>query len=102
MVFCHELGGDRWGAGGYAGELRNSGFDIFTFDFRNHGLSDSLPGYQPMPWLTEYEMADVQAAVDYVAPAAMPIRRASACSASAAAAMRPCASRPSIIACGLS
>ena len=44
----------------------HSGFDIFTFDFRNHGLSDSLPGYRPMPWLTEYEAADVQAAIDYV------------------------------------
>jgi uncharacterized protein len=66
VLFCHEWGGDRWGAAGYAGRLLDGGFDIFTFDFRNHGTSDSLPGYQPMPWLTKYEMLDMQAATDYL------------------------------------
>ena len=66
ILFGHELGGNRWGATGYAGELRDRGFDVFTFDFRNHGQSDSLLGYQPMPWLTEYEVADLQAALDYL------------------------------------
>jgi uncharacterized protein len=66
IVFCHELGGDRWGAAGYAGHLRERGFDIFTFDFRNQGQSDALPHYQPMPWLTAYEVADLQAAINYV------------------------------------
>jgi uncharacterized protein len=65
VVFCHELGGDRWGAAGYAGELRHRGFDIFTFDFRNHGKSDRLSDYQPVPWLTQYEVLDLQAAVNY-------------------------------------
>ncbi|MGA2034008.1 MAG: alpha/beta fold hydrolase [Thermoguttaceae bacterium] len=66
ILFCHELGGDRWGAVGYAGELRNRGFDLFTFDFRNQGVSDRMPNYQPMPWLTHYELADVQAAINYL------------------------------------
>jgi uncharacterized protein len=66
IVFCHELGGNRWGAVGYASELRARGFDILTFDFRNQGESDYMPGYQPTPWLTRYELMDVQAAVDYL------------------------------------
>ena len=66
IVYCHELAGDRWGAVPYIQDLRSQGFDIFTFDFRNHGTSDSLSEYRPMPWLTRYELADVQAAVNYV------------------------------------
>lgn len=66
VVFAHELGGNRWGAVGYTGPLCEHGFDIFTFDFRNHGTSDALPNYEPMPWLTAYETADLQAAVNYV------------------------------------
>jgi uncharacterized protein len=65
IVFSHELGSDRWAAGGYAGNLVNRGFDIFTFDFRNHGCSGRMPEYQPVPWLTQYEVTDLQAAVNY-------------------------------------
>lgn len=66
ILFCHELHGDRWGALHYAKDLIAQGFDVFTFDFRNHGTSDSVSGYRPMPWLTQYELADVRAAVDYL------------------------------------
>jgi pimeloyl-ACP methyl ester carboxylesterase len=66
IAFCHELAGDRWGALPYVQDLRNQGFDIFTFDFRNHGASDGLTDYQPLPWLTRYELADVQAAINYL------------------------------------
>ncbi len=66
IAFCHELTGDRWGAAPYIEKLRSDGFDVFTFDFRNHGASDSTPGYEPMPWITWYELADVQAAIDYL------------------------------------
>jgi len=66
ILFCHEYGGDRWGAVPYTSDLRRRGFDIFTFDFRNHGSSDRMPGYQPKPWLTSYELADVKAAIHYV------------------------------------
>ena len=66
IVYCHEFAGDRWGALPYIERLRQHGFDIFTFDFRNHGASDCLPNYQPLHWLTQYELEDVLAAVDYV------------------------------------
>ena len=72
ILFCHELLGDRWGALRYAKDLRAQGFDVFTFDFRNHGTSDGVPGYRPMPWLTRHELADVRAAVDYLSSRADP------------------------------
>jgi pimeloyl-ACP methyl ester carboxylesterase len=67
IAFCHELTSDRWSAMRYLSDLRERGFDVFTFDFRNHGQSDRQPGYEPMPWVTQYELNDVQAAVDYLA-----------------------------------
>lgn len=66
IVFCHELTGDRWGALPYVLRLRSQGFDIFVFDFRNHGASDCEPGYQPLPWPTERELIDIEAAIDCV------------------------------------
>jgi pimeloyl-ACP methyl ester carboxylesterase len=66
IVFCPELDGNHWSAMWYCAGLWNAGFDIFAFDFRNQGDSDSLPGYDPLHWLTDYEVADVQSAIDYV------------------------------------
>ncbi len=66
LVFCHEYLGDRWSAQAYAGHLRELGFDLFCFDFRNHGQSDSEPGYQPLQWLTTHEVTDLRAALKYV------------------------------------
>ena len=66
VVFCHELYGDRWAVGTYLKGVRNRGFDVFTFDFRNHGESDATPTYQPTPWVTESELTDLRTVLDYV------------------------------------
>ena len=66
IACCHEFNGDRWNTVPYVNDLRQRGFDVFTFDFRNHGASDRTPGYQPTCWVTTYEVADVRAAVDYL------------------------------------
>jgi hypothetical protein len=47
LVFCHEFLGDRWSYRPYTDGLRDLGFDLFTFDFRNHGTSASEAGYEP-------------------------------------------------------
>ena len=65
VIFCPEFGGDHWSAGWYCRALMGAGFAVFSFDFRNQGESDRLPGYQPIHWLTEYEVRDARAAVDY-------------------------------------
>ena len=66
IVFCHELNGDRWSCAPYVEDLRQRGYDIFTFDFRNHGTSSRSPDYEPLPWVTTFELADVRAAIDYL------------------------------------
>jgi len=66
VVFCHGLGSDRWGVVPYLDPLRCQGFDVFTFDFRNHGASDGDPGFRPLPWLAAVELQDVKAAIAYV------------------------------------
>lgn len=65
IIFCPELSGSHWSAMSYCAGLWNSGFDLLSFDFRNQGESDSQPGYQPMHWLTRFEVADVHAAIRY-------------------------------------
>jgi pimeloyl-ACP methyl ester carboxylesterase len=66
ILFGHELNGDRWNATPYVVDLLDAGYDIFTFDFRNHGASDADPKFTPRPWTTTYDAADFRAAIDYV------------------------------------
>ena len=65
IIFCPEMAGSHWSALRYCAGLYHAGFDIFAFDFRNQGESDHLPDYEPLHWVTEYEVADVLAAVAF-------------------------------------
>lgn len=66
VVFCPEFGASRWTARHYAAGLIDAGYAVLTFDFRNHGDSDSMSEYEPTHWLTEYEVADLEAVIDWV------------------------------------
>lgn len=66
LVFCHEYLSDRWSFLPYTNSLRALGYDVFTFDFRNHGASDSDPNYQPLQWVTDHEVRDLRAALTYL------------------------------------
>jgi pimeloyl-ACP methyl ester carboxylesterase len=66
MVFCHEFLSDRWSYRPYADSLRDRGFDLFTFDFRNHGASASHPDYRPLQWVSDHEVNDLDAALAYL------------------------------------
>ena len=66
MVFCHEFLSNRWACQGYLDSLRDLGFDIFSFDFRNHGDSGKPEGYKPSQWLTNFEVGDLRAALAYL------------------------------------
>jgi uncharacterized protein len=66
IIFCHEYLSNRWSCRPYCEQLRENGFDIFAFDFRNHGDSESSPGYAPMQWASNFEVIDVQAALAHV------------------------------------
>jgi pimeloyl-ACP methyl ester carboxylesterase len=66
LVFCHEFLSDRWSYQAYVESLRDLGFDLFTFDFRNHGSSASDGIYEPLQWVSDHEVRDLAAALDYL------------------------------------
>jgi len=66
IVFCHEYLANRWSCRPYCEALRANGYDVFTFDFRNHGASDSLSSYTPMHWASNHEVRDLRAALAHV------------------------------------
>ncbi|MGL6194941.1 MAG: alpha/beta hydrolase [Thermoguttaceae bacterium] len=66
VLFLHELNGDRWSANHFIDILPKSGFDLFTFDQRGHGESDSFLRFQQTPRITNFDLLDVQGAVDYI------------------------------------
>ena len=66
LVFCHEFLSDRSSFKPYLNDLRGRGYDIFTFDFRNHGRSQADPRYSPLQWVTDHELADLRAALTYL------------------------------------
>ena len=63
VLFCPEFDGSHWSAVDYCEGLLQADIDVFAFDFRNQGESDHQPGYQPLHWLTDYEVRDVEAAI---------------------------------------
>ena len=66
IVLCPEFLGTRWGAVPYAEGLREAGFNLFTFDFRNHGESGVDPSYKPLQWVSDLEAVDLRAALAYL------------------------------------
>ena len=65
VLFLPELGGNHWMARRYCQSLLKQGFVVLSFDFRNQGSSDSQTGYTPIHWMTEFEMRDVDAALQF-------------------------------------
>ncbi len=66
VVFSHEFLSNRWSCQPYCLSLRAAGFDVFAFDFRNHGDSQSLDGYVPIQYPSDYEVLDIRAALAHV------------------------------------
>ncbi|MBW3539438.1 MAG: alpha/beta fold hydrolase [Planctomycetes bacterium] len=65
VVFCPEMSGSRHSAAFYCEGLREAGWSIVAFDFRNQGDSDHLTGYDPLHWVTRHEVDDVLAVIDW-------------------------------------
>jgi pimeloyl-ACP methyl ester carboxylesterase len=66
ILFGLEFGSNRWSCVPYCERLREHGFDIFAFEFRSQGDSAAQPGYEPLQWVTDYEVRDMQAALRYL------------------------------------
>ncbi len=66
ILFGVEFGSNRWSCVPYCQHLVDAGYDVFAFELRNQGDSDALPGYEPLQWVTDYEVEDARAALRYL------------------------------------
>ena len=66
ILFGLEFGSNRWACGPYVDYLRAAGYDIFTWEPRNQGDSEPQEGYDPLQWVTDREVADCRAAIEYL------------------------------------
>lgn len=66
VVFCPETIGTHWSVVRYCQALIEEGFLVVSFDFRNQGESDFLPGYESRHWVTEYEVSDLLSVIDWL------------------------------------
>jgi fermentation-respiration switch protein FrsA (DUF1100 family) len=66
ILFGLEFGSNRWACLPYCDSLLANGYDVFTFESRSQGDSEAEPGYEPLQWVTEYEVEDTRAALAYL------------------------------------
>lgn len=66
ILFGLEYGSNRWACVPYCEQLLAKGFDIFSFECRGQGDSGKHEGYEPLQWVTNFEVSDTQAALAYL------------------------------------
>jgi pimeloyl-ACP methyl ester carboxylesterase len=66
VLFGLEYGSNCWACVPYCENLLANGFDVFTFEPRNCGESAHQDGYDPLQWVTDFEVKDTQAALAYL------------------------------------
>ena len=66
ILFCPELNGNHWTGLSYGQALLDAGFALLAFDFRNQGHSDHQPGYEPIHWVTEFELTDIESVLAWI------------------------------------
>ena len=66
ILFGLEFGSNRWASVPYCHKLREAGFDVFAYEPRNQGESETDPAYKPMQWVTDKDVADGRAALAYL------------------------------------
>ena len=66
ILFAPEYKNDRESCARYCRPRWEAGYDLFTFDFRNHGHSAEEPGYAPRQWASDRECADMTGAMAWL------------------------------------
>ncbi len=66
ILFGLEFGSNRWACVGYCESLLENGYDVFAFEASGQGDSDQRPGYEPLQWVTDFEVEDTRAALEYL------------------------------------
>lgn len=66
ILFGLEFGSNRWACVPYCEFLREAGYDIFSFEMRGQGNSPAQAGYEPLQWVTDFELIDYRTAIEYL------------------------------------
>jgi fermentation-respiration switch protein FrsA (DUF1100 family) len=66
VLFGLEFGSNRWACVPYCEALLENGYDVFAFESGGQGDSDPRPGYEPLQWVTDFEVEDTRAALAYL------------------------------------
>ena len=66
ILFGPEFGSNRWACVAYCESVLENGYDVFAFESRGQGDSEREPGYEPLQWVTEFEVEDTLAALAYL------------------------------------
>ncbi len=66
ILFGLEFGSNRWACVPYCDFLVAAGYDVFAFETRGQGESPAPPGYEPLQWVTDFEVADFRTALEYL------------------------------------
>lgn len=66
ILFGLEFGSNRWSCITYCEALQRAGYDIFAYEPRNQGESDSDPKYAVSQWVTDRDLTDARAALAYL------------------------------------
>jgi alpha-beta hydrolase superfamily lysophospholipase len=66
ILFGLEYGSNCWSCQPYCEFLRDAGYDIFTCETRGQGASLAHDGYDPLQWVTTFEIEDLRAALAYL------------------------------------
>lgn len=66
LLFGLEFGSTRWSCLPYCEFLREAGYDIFTFETRGLKNNPAKNGYEPIQWVTDFEVTDFRTAIAYL------------------------------------
>jgi pimeloyl-ACP methyl ester carboxylesterase len=66
IYFGLEFGSNRWSCGPYCDFLREAGYDIFACETRGQGQTPAHPGYEPLQWVTTFDVDDCKTALEYL------------------------------------
>ena len=66
ILFGLEFGSNRWACRPYCEKLLESGYDVFAMEFRGQGDSEKDPNYEPLQWVTDRDVKDLNAALKYL------------------------------------
>lgn len=66
IIFVHEFASDMYSCARYCRPLITAGYDVFSFDFREHGGSSREENYIGRQWATNHELSDMLGAIGFV------------------------------------